>query len=176
MSWVTILAYVQTAIQAYESCLAYFKQWIRTCVGPAPVELLVFSDNRILPGTTTYCSDQTPLTYSDENHTLRSGEECRKRLPWVSIVYTRGELIHDFSDWCSMIRCSHPPPLLALVRLAAAAHNVYLSEDSAAEVRAMNRMGEEEVFVFQGSAALIKKPIIIHRPTMPYDGVDGLFF
>ena len=113
-------------------------------------------DEQVLPYRSSHASIYCPIykvIYTPEHkHTKR---RC---LPWLGISIKSKDKQWDISDWISDIRVqSTMPTLLQMVRLASSVHRQFVPEVSETEIHVINRMGEEEVYQYNGKIELTKK-------------------
>jgi hypothetical protein len=171
MFWVTLLIWYEYLLETWAVRKESWKEWVRQKLGPSPnIRYVLFANNDIIPSTITHHLSETAMVYDPTQKTIQpvSGTAKLQKLPWLSMQCRVGDEVHDFSDWISEIR-SGPLHLLALLRLAAAVHNVYIHEEEC-KVEVITRQGDEESYRFCGNRYLLKEVLPIrHRDTMPYD-------
>lgn len=113
-------------------------------------------DEQVLPfkihDASIYCPVHNVIYTADHKHTKR------RPLPWLGISITSKFKQWDISEWISDIRVqSTSPTLLQMIRLAAHVHKHHISEDSDTKIHVINRMGEEEEYIYDGKIGLLKK-------------------
>ncbi len=172
----------------HEYALAYWeyaKEAARQWLGPSPnTTYLIFDNEEVIPAGKEHCKYAHTAHYTPQDNRITAKDSTTpyKRLPWISIQYCIGDHIIDISDWLSETRANTEVSLIAMLRLASWVLNIHLPEAEHAKITVITRDGEEEEYKFVGRAKLLRRitpePIIQHRPTMPFDGLDGggLFF
>ncbi len=113
-------------------------------------------DEQVLPFKVAHSSIYCPLhktIYTPEHLHVK-----RRPLPWLGISVHSRHMKWDMSEWISDIRVqSTMPSLSQMIRLASLIHKHHVPQDSETKIHVINRMGEEEEYVFDGTVTLVKK-------------------
>ena len=135
------------------------KQETRTWLGPAPVQLVLLADGRILPATIQLPSavQDTAFLFDATTNRIRKlgpdgvAEGRFRRLPYVSLRVEHPSLGSiDLSDWVGGLRANPVPASLSiqqLILLASLSLHRYIPI-SGATVHITNDEGEERVEEF----------------------------
>ena len=164
----------------------YGKEELRKSLGPSPkTTYLLFDNDEVIPEGREHCKYAHVSYYVPQDSRIhaKNAEAPYKRLPWISVQHCIGDHIIDLSDWLSEIRANTAVSLLALLRIYSQSQNMHLPETDHALIKVITRDGDELEYKFVGKTKLLKRieptpvPMIQHRPTLPYDVMDGgLFF
>jgi hypothetical protein len=161
--WLDILAGCNTAMVFCVSQWEIVKSVLRTWLGPEPHDWILLENGDILPSHIPVPAFYAPcaLLYSVEQNSIipydsKEPNGRLKRLPWLHVLYTSEHQTVDFSDWVAEVRCSTPPTLLQLVRLASLAQGKYLRKKNAT-ISVISNTGDEDVYEFVGTTELIKR-------------------
>lgn len=138
------------------------KKYIRSYIGPAPIDYCLLDNGDIIPVTVRRhdIHDQTALLFTYTTNQIteyipKTSPTKLSRLPWLSVVYKNAYSESDLSDWISEIRAVRPPSLQQLIRLGLLLQNEYLEEKDAT-VSVITRDGEEEMYEYKGLCTLVK--------------------
>ena len=153
------VAWYERASVAVQSAWEYVKQETRTWLGPAPVQLVLLADGRILPSTIELppAVRETAFLFEAATNRIQKlgpnavAEGRFRRLPYVSLRVEHPSLGSiDLSDWVGSIRANPVPTSLSiqqLIQLASLSLHRYIPI-SGATVHITNDEGEERVEEF----------------------------
>ncbi len=159
---IELLTFYHYACQYVADFKEQCKKYIRSYIGPAPIDYCLLENGDIIPTSIRRhdIHDQTALLFTHATNEIteyisKANHTKLSRLPWLSIVYKNAYSTSDLSDWVSEIRVVRPPSLQQLIRLGLLLQNEYLEEKNAT-VSVITRTGEEEMYEYQGVCTLVK--------------------
>ncbi len=181
MFWINVLLCYNWLLELWEVKKEEWKEWCRQHLGPSPrISYILLPNDDVIPATIEHTEPEGCLLYTGHDMTIYHRKKDAsvgkpQKLPWLSLQCKVGDTRLDFSDWISDLRVYATPTLLSLVRLAAIMHNTYIPIEHC-KVDVILRDGSEETYICKGRQQLCKEVPVVHRETLPYDIVDGLFF